>query len=110
MVQIGPVEVKQERGRPIQAYGRTLTPVALVIRAVKRRGVVGTRGVAGSGWGAAMAVPRMVIEERDGEQRALPIHDETASVLLQMALVAVVAPILAALVVFLNRLMRRKGL
>ncbi len=108
VVQVGPVEVTQERGKNIKIYGRTLTPVALVVRAGRRRGMVGTQGIGGSAWGAAMVVPRMVIEERDGKQRKLPVRDETALVLCQMAAVALAAPVLSAFLVWLHRQMCRE--
>ena len=94
-----PLQVKTIRGTPIRVYGRTLTPVARVLSAVRHRATSGAETIEASGWGFARTLPIALVEERNGKEKALPIPDRTRTVLGQMALVALVFPVLCAAVV-----------
>jgi hypothetical protein len=94
-----PLQVKTVRGTPIDVCGRTLTPVARVISAVQHRATIGAGQVEGSGWGFAHIQPIALTEEQAGTTRTHRIPDQTRTVLGQMALVALVFPVLCAAVV-----------
>jgi hypothetical protein len=89
-----PLQVKTVRGTPIDVYGRTLTPVARVLSAVRHRATIRQDGYEGSGWGAAWVVPLALIEREGGSTHTLVIPNVTATVLRQMALVALALPVL----------------
>ena len=109
-----PMTIETVQGTPIEAYGRTFTPVARVISAFRHRGTVRAAQAGGSGWGVVLVIPLGVVEsgqttsERDGEARTLPIPDRTGQVLQQMAILAIVVPILAWGLIWINRLLRRR--
>ena len=99
MRQSSPLQVKTVRGTPIKVNGRTLTPVARVISAVRHRASIRAEHVEGSGWGFAYTQPIALIEERNGTTNTCPIPDRTRTVLRQMALVALVFPVICAAVI-----------
>jgi hypothetical protein len=94
-----PLQVKTVRGTPIKAQGRTLTPVARVTSAVRHRATIHADRVEGSGWGFARTQPTALVEERDGSSHTYRIPDRTRTVLGQMALVALLFPVICAAVV-----------
>ena len=94
-----PLQIKTQRGTPIQAYGRTLTPVPRVLSGVHRRATIRADRAEGSGWGFAHTLPIALVEERNGRERVLPIPHRTRTVLGQMAVVALVFPMICAAVV-----------
>jgi hypothetical protein len=100
MIRSGPFTIEVVRGEPIQAYGRTLAPVARIAWAVKHQGIVRQGRVEGKGWGFVHAEPLAVIEEREGEVRSLPVQGSTAWILGRMALVAVAVSVLTLALVF----------
>ena len=94
-----PLQVKTLRGTPIKVYGRTLTPIARVLSAVQHRATIRADHVEASGWGFARTTPIALVEERDGTEQALLIPNRTRTVLGQMALVALVFPMICSAVV-----------
>ena len=99
MKRSSPLQVKTVRGTPIQVYGRTLTPVARVTSAVQHRATIHADRVEGSGWGFAQTQPTALVEEYEGSVYTHPIPDRTRTVLGQMALLALVFPVLCAAIV-----------
>jgi hypothetical protein len=99
MRQSRPLQVKTIRGTPFTAHRRTFTPVARVISGVHRRATIHADRVEGSGWGFARTQPIALVEEHDGTSHTHPIPDRTRTVLGQMALVALVFPVLCAAVI-----------
>jgi uncharacterized spore protein YtfJ len=104
MSQMGPVRIETVQGTPIEAYGRRFTPVVRIVSAVKRQATISEDQAKGAGWGVTLATPLSVIEERDGGVHTLPIPDRTGLVLRQMAILAVAIPLLAWLLIWINRL------
>jgi hypothetical protein len=94
------------RGTPIEAYGRTLTPVARVLSAVQHRATITADRADSYGWGIAVTQPLYLVEERDGTTRTHPIPDPTLTALRQMAVVALVVPALCAAVIAFARWIR----
>jgi hypothetical protein len=108
-----PFQVKKVRGTPIQVHGRTLTPVARVVSAVQHRGTIRQGQIEGMGWGMAYVQPLAVIESedplaQDGDGRMVPIPDATATVLRQMAVMALVIPALCLAVASIARWIRNR--
>ena len=108
-----PLQVKTVRGTPIQVYGRTLTPVARVVSATKHRGTIRRGQIEGAGWGVAYVQPLAVLEAddlsaQDADVRTVPIPDATATVLRQMAVVALIIPALCMAVVAIARWIRNR--
>jgi hypothetical protein len=101
-----PLQVKTIRGTPIHARGRTFPPVARVLSAVQHRATIRADSIEGSGWGFAHTQPLAVVEERNGERHTHPIPDRTRTVLGQMALVALVFPVICAAVISVARWLR----
>jgi hypothetical protein len=101
-----PLQVKTISGTPVEAYGRTLTPVARVTSIVQHRATIGAEQVEGSGWGFAHTHPIALVEEQNGTTRTYPIPDRTRTVLGQMTLVALVFPIICAAVIAVSRWLR----
>jgi hypothetical protein len=104
MTSIGPVKVSIIRGSPIRTLDRTLVPLARLVSAHGHRGIVRGDSVEGTGWRAEFVRPLAVVEDRGGTAHVLPIPDKTSTVLWQMALVAFVVPIMAAVLIVANRL------
>jgi len=96
MKRSGPLQVKTIRGTPIVLYGRTLTPIARVTSAVQHRATIRADRIEGSGWGLARTQPTALVEEGDGSYHTYRIPDRARTVLGQMALVALVFPMLCA--------------
>jgi hypothetical protein len=94
-----PLQAKTVRGTPIKAYGRTLTPVARVTSSVRHRATIHADRVEGSGWGFARTQPTALIEERNGATHVYRIPDRTRTVLGQMALAALIFPVICAAVI-----------
>ena len=108
-----PFQVRTVRGTPIQVYGRTLTPVARVVSVAKHRGTIRQGQVEGAGGGVAYVRPLALIEAddpsaQDGEGRTVPIPDTTATVLRQMATMALVLPALCIAVASIARWIRNR--
>lgn len=108
MTRVGPITIERVRGTRIEFYGRTLTPVARVVSAIRHRGTIKETGIEGRGGGVAFVIPLEVVEEYNGQVRILPIKDATCSVLRQMAIVAALTPVVAIVLVLINRWMRRR--
>jgi hypothetical protein len=101
-----PLQIKTVRGTPIHAYGRTFVPIARVISLVKHQATIRESGYAGSGWGAVWVKPLAVVEHDGGEAHTMLIPNVTATVLREMAIVALVLPVLCLAVISLARWMR----
>ena len=99
MKQSSPLKVRTAYGTPIQVRGRTLTPVARVTSAVQHHATIHADRVEGSGWGYAHTQPTALIEEDDGSSHTYSIPDRTRTVLGQMALVALVFPVICAAII-----------
>lgn len=103
----GPLQVRTVSGTPIEVYGRTFTPVARILSSLRHRGTIGANRVAGSGWGFVHTQPIALIETDDqgsGQDSIThPIPDRTGTVLRQMAVVALLFPLLCAAVVAVAR-------
>lgn len=107
MAQAAPVEIETALGKPIEAFGRVLTPVVCRALALRHRGTIRTSRVEGWGWGFALVRPVAVVEEtQDGSVSTIPIPDVTHKAIAQMAVVAVVIPIVAIALMLANRLTR----
>ena len=108
MAGIGPIKIETKiiHGSPIQALGRVLTPIARLVTAHRQRGTIRAASIEGRSWGVSLVQPLAVVEERDGRERVLLIPDRTRTVLRQMALVAVVIPVVAIALIAANRLAR----
>ncbi len=103
MADIGPVRVSILRGNPLRVLDRTLVPVARLIPPHGHRGTIRRESVEGTGWRAEFVRPLAVLEDRAGMAHVLPIPDRTGTVLWQMALVALVIPIVAMMLIVANR-------
>jgi hypothetical protein len=101
---IGPVRVETARGSSIRVLDRVFTPVVRLVNVRWHRGTIRKASVEGRGGGIVLVRPLAVVEERDGEERVVPIPDTTKTVLRQMAILAVVIPVLAILLIPANRL------
>ncbi len=101
-----PLQVKTVRGTPIQVYGRTLTPIARVVSAVRHRATIRQDGYEGSGWGAVWVVPLALVEREGASTHTTVIPNVTATVLRQMALVALVLPVLCLAAISIVRRIR----
>ena len=108
MVRMEPMVVEETHGTPVSVYGRTLTPVCRVASRLRRRGTIEAARVEARGWGGVIARPVAVMEEQNGEERSLPIHDVTASMLRQMAWVGVAVSAAAVALVFAHRWVRNR--
>lgn len=93
------LQVRTVRGTPIRAQGRTFTPIARVTSAVKHRATIGADKIEGSGWGFAHTCPVALEEEREDAILTHPIPDRTRTVLGQMALTALVFPVICSAVI-----------
>ena len=107
MSRLRPVAVEVIRGTPVPVLDRTITPVVRAVSAVRRRGTIRNARVEGEAWCVALTRPVAIVEERYGDTRVLKIPDVTRRVLTSMALVAALFPLLALVLVRLNRAMRR---
>jgi hypothetical protein len=108
-----PCQVRTVRGTPIQVYGRTLTPVTRVVSVVRHRGTIRQGQIEGTGGGAAYVRPLAIIEAdnllaQDGDGRTVAIPDATATVLRQMAMMALVVPVLCIAVAGIARWIRNR--
>jgi len=103
-----PLQIKTVRGTPIQVYGRTFVPVARVISLVRHRATVRKTGYGAAGGGAVWVKPLAVVEHDGGEAHTMLIPNVTATVLREMAIVALVLPMLCLAVVSLARWMRNR--
>lgn len=104
---LGPIRVKTLVGEPVHVASRTLTPVTRVTAVVRHRGTIRQTTVEGRGQGWASIRPLAVIETRDGLERVFRVWDVTRVLLIQMAIVALVVPIIAMVLIIVNRLVRR---
>lgn len=104
---LGPIRVKTIVGEPIHIASRTLMPVTRVTAALRHRGTVRQTTIEGRGQGWASIRPIAVIENRDGVERVFRIWDLTRVMLIQMAVLALVVPVIALVVIIANRLVRR---
>jgi hypothetical protein len=77
-----------------------------VISAVQHQATVRADRVEGSGWGFAHTQPTHLIEERGGTTYTHPIPDQTQTVLRQMAVVALLFPIVCSAVVAIAHWLR----
>ena len=97
------LQVKTVRGTPIRAHGRTFTPVARVTSAVKHRATIGADKIEGSGWGFAHTYPsRWKKNERTRSSRT-PSPTGPAPCSGQMALTALVFPVICTAVIAVAR-------
>ena len=103
-----PLQVKTVRGTPIRVYGRTLTPVARVVSAVRHRATIRAQSYDGVGWGAAWVEPLAVIEQDGSRTRTVLIPNVTATVLRQMAVVALALPALCLAAISIARRIRKQ--
>jgi hypothetical protein len=101
-----PLQIKTVRGTPIQALGRTFVPIARVVSLVKHRATIRTTGYEAGGWGGVWVKPLAVVEHDGGEAHTMLIPNVTATVLREMAIVALALPALCLAVVSLARWMR----
>jgi uncharacterized spore protein YtfJ len=98
-----PVVAKVVKGKPIRAYGRTLTPVARVTSIGHQEGIVRAKRVEGAAGGVVYVRPIAVIQQGDGETQVLHIEDVTGRIVGLMATVATVVALLSLVLVWLNR-------
>lgn len=89
-----PLQIKTVRGTPIRVYGRTFVPIARVVSLVKHQATIRETGYQGVGWGAVWVKPLAVVEHDGNRARTMSIPNVTATVLRQMAAVALVLPVL----------------
>lgn len=101
-----PLQIKTVRGTPIRAYERTFVPIARVISLVRQRATIRATGYEAGGWGAMWVKPLAVVEHDGGEAHTMLIPNVTATVLRQMAIVALALPVLCLAVISLARWMR----
>lgn len=101
-----PLQIRTVRGTPIRVYGRTFVPVARVISLVKHRATIRKTGYDAAGWGAVWVKPLAVVEHDGDEAHTMLIPNVTATVLRQMATVALALPVLCLAVVSLARRIR----
>jgi uncharacterized spore protein YtfJ len=102
------LQVKTVRGTPIRAYGRTLTPVARVVSAVRHRATIRAKSYDAVGWGAAWVEPLAVVEQDGSRVRTVLIPNVTATVLRQMAAVALALPALCLAAISIARRIRKQ--
>ena len=108
MAGIGPIKIETKiiHGSPIQVLDRVLTPIARLTTAHRQRGTIRAASVEGRSWGVSLVQPLAVVEERGGREHVLLISDRTKTVLHEMAIVAVVIPVVAIALIVANRLAR----
>jgi hypothetical protein len=108
MAGMGPIKIDAKiiRGSPVHVLDRVLTPIARLITAHRQRGTIRAASVEGRSWGVSFVQPLAVVEERGGREHVLLIPDRTKTVLRQMAIVAVVIPVVAIALIAANRLAR----
>lgn len=108
-----PFRIETVRGTPIRVYGRTFTPVARIASLAQHQGTIRQQQVEGTGWGMAYIRPLTIIEAKaplaqDGDVRTMPIPDTTATVLRQMAVMALVIPAMCMVVAGIARWIRNR--
>ena len=101
-----PLQIKTVRGMPIRVLGRTFVPIARVVSLVQHRATIRESGYEGAGWGGVWVKPLAVVEQDGGEAYTMLIPNVTATVLREMALVALALPVLCLAVVSLARWLR----
>lgn len=104
----GPLQIRTARGTPIHVYGRTFVPIARVISLVKHRATVRKTGYEAAGWGAMWVKPLAVVEHDGDETHTMLIPNVTATVLREMATVALVLPMLCLTAISLARRIRNR--
>ena len=103
-----PLQIRTVRGTPIQAYGRTFVPIARVVSLVKHRATIHKTGYKAAGWGAMWVKPLAVVEHDGNETHTMLIPNVTATVLREIATVALVLPMLCLAVISLARRIRNR--
>ena len=101
-----PFQIKTVRGTPIRVYGRTLVPIARVVSLVQHRATIREAECQGMGWGAVWVRPLAVVEHDGHRARTVSIPNVTATVLRQMAVVALVLPVLCLAAISVARRLR----
>jgi hypothetical protein len=102
----GPLQIKTVRGTPIRAYGRTFVPIARVVSLVNHQATIRETRCEASGWGAMWVQPLAVVEHGGDETHTMLVPNVTATVLRQMATVALALPMLCLAVVSIARRMQ----
>lgn len=91
------------RGKPIEAGGRIWVPLVRRTAGGRQKLFVGAHAQAARGGAFAHLQPLGLLEQRDGAERFVAIHDQTRETLLGLLVVALVVPILLALGAWLSR-------
>ena len=93
-------------GTPVQAYGRTFTPIVRMMSLVQHHATIRESGYEGAGWGGVWVKPLAVVEQDGGQAHTMLIPNVTATVLREMAIVALALPLFCLAVISLARWVR----
>jgi len=104
------VHVRTEvvRGKPIEAGGRAWVPLVQRTAGGQQKLFVGAHSQAARGMAFARLRPLGLLEQRDGAERFVAIHDQTRETLLGLLVVALVVPILLMLGAWLSRRIQKE--
>lgn len=102
----GPLMTEVFEGKPIRIGGRELVPLVRVTSRVRRQALVGSSRVTGRGWGFVRMQPVALLERSEVGERRIPIQDETTQTLDRLFLVALIIPLLAAIVLLAHKISR----
>ena len=103
-----PVMSEMIAGEPIQVGERRLVPLLQVTTRGQRRALVGADRVTGEGWGFVRLRPVALLEQSEGGERRLPIHNKTAQWMGGFLLAAFIVPLLLGVAVRIGRGKRRE--
>ncbi len=98
-----PLTTQIVAGEPIRVKRHELIPFVRVTSRMRRRAFVGSRGVAGHGWGFIRMRPVAVLRRSDSDEQRLFFADETTRSILRLLLVALVVPVAVVILVQLFR-------
>ena len=98
-----PLVTEIVEGDPIQVDGGELVPIVRMTRYGRRRALIADEKIAGQGQHFVSLRPVAILDERRPEAQRVIIYDETERAIKQLLLVALMVPLVAALLIYLWR-------
>lgn len=98
-----PLVTEIVEGDPIQVEGGELVPIVRMTRYGRRRALIADEQIAGQGRHFVSLRPVAILDERRPEGQRVIICDETERAIKQLLLVALMVPLVAALLIYVWR-------
>jgi len=93
-------------GEPFCIGGRELVPLVRVTSRVRRQAHIGSSQLTGRGWGFVRMQPVALLDRSEAGDLGIPIQDKTTQILDRLFLIALIIPLLAALVLLACKISR----